>query len=475
MAKWLTVFIIIIILLTTFLKASYLDLTPLFGDEALYCHLGYLLATKPFIPALDYAVNHWKDAPGLLLADALSLRLLPFLSPILACRLVPVFFSMLSAFVLYAIVQLLIPDKRVHLLTILFYLFNPFNFFFDRTNLMDVPLVFYSLLFFYLSLSYLKGGSRKKLIFLSVSFIFMVLTKFNAFLMIPPVFIFLVLWLKRFRYAKTYLLTILFISMIIVFLTFFLTQIWETVFYHTSKSFSLSDIFLRPLFTMKLMLSWYRQFLTPWGLLLILVGIHYGFRLRLSAIVFTLLWFLLFYAVVSETIFPRYLLMTLPFMALLVGLNAPKKFLLAISLILLVFYFTNDVKILANPKEASLATEVHYEYFDDWSSGAGMKMLIYYLEQTPKERSVILIPSDYEGLWYITKRSYAPLLTISEEIFSKEDIDVNLNKHAKEKILIIATPYHDWIEKNLESRRKNLIFASNGFQRNSILLYEVSQ
>ena len=465
---------LLFICIITGLKALFLKRTPLFGDEALYCFLGLKFLNTPLASAWKYGTIFWKDAPGLLLLNALSLKLFGQMNPIFACRMTSVICSGFSAIVFYRIAIFISKNKKASLIATILLLLNPFSFFFDRTSLMDAPLVTFILLFLYFSLRFLKSGKWRYFIGTILALILMFMTKFNSLLILP--YTFYLMYGQDFNtaYKKKYLFSVFIITGILIFYTAATTKIWETVFYHVDSSLALEDLFTRTERNIKLIMSWLAQFLSLPILGLFFWGFLEGIKRQKTNIVLISPFFFLIYAVTSLTLFARYLLFILPFFFLTISFVESRRIGKLLLYGLLIYFIWNDSLILISPEKAALAKEVKFEFFQDWGSGIGTQILFKQLLNFSGISSKLIIPIDLLGLVSISNIAYAPNYKI-ETITVSNSTELEQLLKNKEQYLIITTIQHEWMNKPLSLyKNTKLLFTTNSRQRNAVLLYEKS-
>lgn len=473
-AGWFSLFPLFFILFATGIKSLFLDTTPLFGDEALYCYLGYRLYSNPFLQAFDITVNHWKDAPGLPLMNAINFGIFGQSYPIQTCRFVSVVASFVAGVVFLQLVRLFTSNKRVWFASLAFFLLNPFSFFFDRTSLMDAPLVSFVLLFFYFSLIFFKKGKVIYLLLALVSFVFMFFTKFNSLLVLPVIFSFPLLQPQRYRFRRSYYVLVLAALSIVVWMTAYFTKTWETVFYHINDSRNLFSVLSKIAQNIRLITSWYAQVLTPLALVLIFFGFISAFAKKLYSLAFTLPFLVLFYAVVSQNLFPRYFLFTLPFIAILIGFAVRSRWGMLGFLVLMLTFIWGDFQIIFNPYKAPLAHETRYQFFTDWSSGIGAKKAVEYFSKQSKYKPFkVLVPIDLQGLFSMTKLAYVPESVFTYLFFPDKNTMIQLlENYSDSNIFIVSTPSHNWVlEAIMEIDYIQKLYKTNGNERNSIFIY----
>lgn len=474
----MTFWAVLFLLLSTVAKITELTRTPFFGDEALYCYLGLKFIREPFWNALSTAVNYWKDAPGLLLLNAISLRIFGQTNPILSCRLTGVFSSLVSGTTFYYALKFInIPD-RVRITALLFLLINPFSFFFDRTSLMDTPLLTFILFFLVASVVYLKHGSTWRLGMALFGYILAFLTKFNAVIILPLVLVVSRIATHR-AYRRIFATGLVLTTILLVVASYLYTNVWETVFYHMdTNNLSLESNLIRMFKNLKAIIVWYSEFLTPATLFILVWGIVNAVRRKHYYAFTSLIFLILFYSVVSGNLFPRYLLITLPLISLLVGYVAYSRLGFATIMVLLIIFSIRDMRIVMTPNSAPIARHTKYEFFEDWGSGIGTEKLFKYFKTRPGQMPhALLAPTDLEGLFSIEKEMQVPKTSVILVFYrDTSDIENYLLTSGNKKIYLATTPFHerfvDYVNKISNTTK---ILETNGMERNSILLYDVTQ
>ena len=92
-----------LVVLVAAIKLLFLDRTPFFGDEGLYCYLGYQMQQGWGVFWRE-TIFVWKDAPLLPILNGWAL-LIPGLSPIFACRGTVVVMAAIGALFLWGITR----------------------------------------------------------------------------------------------------------------------------------------------------------------------------------------------------------------------------------------------------------------------------------------------------------------------------------------------------------------------------------
>ena len=148
--RW-TVTLVVLVTLVRFIN---LLKTPVFGDEGLYCYLGYQINHLPPPDSVNLVVNFWKDAPLLPLLNAIALKLFPFAPPLWTCRAAVTVISGMGAIILFSLGGWW---------AFFFYSLNPFSFFVDGTILMEPVLNVAILAFMAATLAAMKQSTKLSL------------------------------------------------------------------------------------------------------------------------------------------------------------------------------------------------------------------------------------------------------------------------------------------------------------------------
>jgi len=373
----------------------------------------------------------WKDAPLLPILNGWAL-LIPGLSPIFACRGTVVVMAAIGALFLWGITR--------NWWVLIFYLLNPFNFFIDRTSLMES--VFVTMVLFYLW-TVLRG--KKFLSIAAVGLLFA--AKQSALIALPfP-------WLLEGKLKKNTLIT-MGLGVFFAVLLKLTTPLWDTAQMHVSVVVDISRIKQN----LWLMENWIIQYLEWPGMLVVVLGGVMAVHKRRFGVISILVLIGGVYGFTGFRLFPRYLLVMMPFMAMLVGEVAKYKWgKISIALVLLIFIH-KDWMILTAPKGAAIAKEDHYQFWEDWSSGLGTKAAVDYLRGENYSGS-LWVPQDLKGMWIITQLSYAPGRRWDEHFYT-------LAEEIGKSGWIINTSHH-------QIKRGELVFVSNGEARNSVRIEKI--
>ncbi len=427
------------VIIVTVIKLLFLERTPLFGDEGLYCYLGYQMQQQGLQRGLQETLFMWKDAPLLPMLNSLSL-MIPNVSPVMACRGVVVVTAGIGGFILYLLTQ--------NLWVLIFYLLNPFNVFTDRTNLMEPVFVTTVLFYCWVVLK------EKKYLGL-VAVVLMFLAKQSAILILPVPFLLRPNRLKVHWWLMGF-------GVLVGGLFKLTTPLWDTAAMHAS----LNVDFDRIRQNMWLMGSWMKQYIEVPGLVLIAIGGLVTVMNKRFGLLIPLLLFGVVYAVAGYTLFPRYLLVLLPFMAWLVAEVTRFTWGKIITIGVMMLFLHKDYLILVEPERAPISLEDHYQFFEDWGSGGGTRKAVEYLKNL-KFSGNLFVPQDIKGLWVVTQLSYTPTADWRVEFYAPP---VEITRPG----LLISTIHHQSILNPLRSKlQTKSLFSSNGDARNSVKIEEI--
>ncbi len=431
--------------------------TPVFGDEGLYCYLGYQINRLPVKDSSNLVLNIWKDAPLLPVINAVALRLFPSPAPLWTCRAAVTIAAGLGAVTLFGIGGWG---------AMLFYLLNPFNFFLDRTVLMEPVLNTAMLGFLSMSLLAMRRGTRKLMILTGLTTALVLTAKQTGILVLPIPFIIALLRRKRFPYFKQVLVTTVVVASGLIWLALRTTRLWDTAAMHTTTTVSI----LRIKNNLGLMGKWLIQYWSWWVIPVVILGWRSRWALMAT-------YFVLVFATLGWSLFPRYLLIVVPFVALIAGQAAKNLAGKIMFTILLVIFVRRDVTILLQPDKARLALETRYQFFEDWGSGLGTKVAVEWLRgQELSGSTVLLVPQDIQGLWVMSQLSFAPQINLATNFYTNDKSLIDqIEAYDNKPILLVATAHH-WQLVNLVKQKYTLqrLLATHGDNRNSVTIDKIN-
>ena len=401
----------------------------------------------------NLVLNFWKDAPLLPVANAMALSFFPSPAPLWTCRAAVTLISGIGAIILF---------NMGGWWALIFYLLNPFSFFLDRTVLMEPVLNTAVLGFMSMSLWAMKRATKKALMLTGIATVLMLSAKQTAILVLPIPLMFAWFNKSKYRHWKEAAVVIGATGLIMVGLAVKFTLLWDTAAMHMNVSLD----WLRIKTNVWLMANW---LIAYWTWLMVPV-IILGWR---SKWLLVIAYFMSIFAAVGWTLFPRYLLVIVPFVSLIAGQaakNTVGKFLL---LGLLAIFVRRDITILLAPEKAVIARETRYQFFEDWGSGAGTKMALGWLGQQQLDlKTVLFVPQDIQGLWVMSTLSFAPQLNLSTKFYTTDANllnQVEANQHRP--IFLIATTHHGQLVNLVKQKyMSNRLFTTNGDNRNSVTI-----
>jgi len=463
------------VLLITFFGLIQINQTPLFSDEAYYCHISEQFSQSSFFYNWNLAVNQFFVAPLVLIVQGFSLKITPSqVSPIAACRSVSVFAGAISAFAIYLLMKELTKNRFTQLAAGFFVLLNPFSFFANRTSLQEPTMVAFVSLTTYL----LVKSKRNFRLFIAalITFGLAFLSKITALIALPGM-----LWLS-FRSAgnqvwqkqipKTLLLIVT--VTIMFFWSYQYTNLWDVVGYHTNKDVNLAQVTKRFWTNMHLSKSWYQQYLTPLFFVSALLGSWQLFKKKQYQWLFFLASIIILSAISVDSYFPRFLLITLPFWAIIIGFSTKYRIGKLVLALMLVVYAINDWKIVYSPAAAKLASEDYFQFYQDWTSGKGVRSALGFvsLNSTP---IFLLVPADLSYSFRLQQKSYYPDAEIEFIVISDRETLSSLAKTDDSSNMLIAiTSHHNWLRQLAESEfNLEQIYSTHDQTSKSVHLFKL--
>ena len=448
---------IVLAVLVTLVRLINLLETPVFGDEGLYCYLGYQINQLPAKQSIDLVLNFWKDAPLLPLLNAAALKLSPFVPPLWICRAAVTITAGLGSIILFSLGGWWAG---------LFYLLNPFNFFLDRTILMEPVLNTVMLAFIAVALAAMKRGTKLLLILSAFSTGLLLAAKQTGMLVLPIPLVWALLKRRQFPYLKQVSAVIVITAMGMIGLALTTTKLWDTAAMHTTTVLSLPRLKTN----LWLIGNWLIQYWTWWVTPMIILGWRWKWIL-------TVAYFILTFALFGWTLFPRYLLIVVPFVALLAGQAAKNPVGKTLLIILLVIFVNRDITILFEPERARLARETRYQFFEDWGSGRGTKFALEWLDvQQLAPQTILLVPQDIQGLWIISQLSFTPEINLVTNFYTNDYNLIAQIEANRDKIifLVATTQQNQWIKLAKDRYELTRLLATHGDNRYSITIDRIN-
>ena len=387
---------LVLILVITGLRLVNLTQTPIFGDEAAYCWSGYQMAHQGVKITWEELVNQDHIAPGLSLVQGGLVKLLPQVSPIWLCRSVSVIAAGITGGLIFWLAKSLSSSWQVRWGAVLFWMINPFNFFNDRTGLQEPLLNLFSVM---LAVLAWWGISRKQWlgwVGAGGALILATLTKLTSLMLVPGWVSWLVLE-KRLNLKPRLLLSggLIMVSFILVWWIKQFTNLWSIFGYHSYAGINLIGLVNRGVTNLRLTGSWYNQYLSPGFWLVATLGLVKMIRSGQWPVGLIMGPILASYILLADSYFPRMLLVTLPVWAIIVGYGLVNRIGVLVFGLMLVIFGINDIKIIARPAEARLAREDYFQFYQDWTSGQGIKQSVEAVLSQP-EINTVIVPADLE-------------------------------------------------------------------------------
>jgi len=403
-------------IVSVFLITRIVNLTslPVFGDEGIYIRWSQIIRsveTLRFIPLTDgkQPFFMWLSVPFLKI----------FSDPLFAVRLLSVFSGLgLMLAIIFTVSLIFHLPKSTNITTLLknvftsipyhaflagiLYILLPFSYFFDRLALADTLLSFFGVLALFFTILLAKYSRLDISLILGAVLGLSWLTKSPAiYFSVLSFFTFLVLN-KKIRHIYLPIISIL-ISQVIYSILRLGPQFHQIALRNSDYIWKLSDVLPHPFDPLIPHLldtaNIYQLYISiPIMLLFIFLNIKYFKTFKLYNFILIGWWLL---PLISNSIFAkvytaRYVLYTLPpFIILLSTLlaNFKAKYLLFLLLIPNIFTI---YKLNTNPFGFK-ATSTELGYFQDWTSGWGIKPVADYLISRSKSANVIVGTEGYFG------------------------------------------------------------------------------
>jgi len=441
--KKFIIFGLLIIALFFVVRLVNLTILPIFADEAIYIRWSQVMRAEPtlrFLPLSDgkQPLFMWLTIPFLKI----------FSDPLLAGRFLSVLAGLGSLVGITLIAWLLFKEKRIVLMTALFYAVVPFFVFFDRLALVDSLLAMFSLWLCGLSLLLIRyqrwdlamvtgmilGGAlltKSPAIFFALFLPAALLSSFAPLSgasegfrstkeeKIPRMSIRGASFLPFKK--KNNFLKILALWMIVWLFGFglynFLLRLGPgfqmIAIRNKDYLFSLKEILSHPLDPLKPHFGDLRQWLPnllTWPIFWASIGgILVGLRKKLKITLFLLIWFvipLLAQAVFAKVFTPRYILFTvwplLLFAAffldwLCVKMKRKSWIIIILFLIFLIPAFNYDWLLLFNPERAPLPRNLRNGHLEEWTAGQGLKESAVFFKERARDGSVFVGTEGFFG------------------------------------------------------------------------------
>lgn len=424
---------------------------------------------------LQQTIHVWKLAPLLSLVNSVALTL-P-LTPTSACRGGVAFISAFGAFGFWLMSCRVFSSTFSRLLLLALCLTNPFSFFAERTNLMEPVLVAMALLFIALIFIHTTHPKRVTRLLVVIFLLLMLLAKQNGFLFLPIPFLLLWPHRKKLPHFFTTALWVIPLGFAEFLLLTRLTPLWHTVQIHANFDLTSAHAWLQFKQNTWLLANWLRQYWGTLGMISLFSGMILGLIRKQWSIFLVVVLLVVPTILFGITIFPRYLLLVIPFFVLFLG-NLTRHALGQLILILLLFVFVfKDYTIIVHPAQAKIALEDHYQFFVDWGSGIGAEAAIKFLRFHQLSRELLLlVPHDLIGSWVILQQTYAPDTRVHTYFYTgSDDINLQLGEiDLSRPVWLLTSSHHLDATAAIRSQYRPLpLFVSNGEASNSVRIEQL--
>ena len=400
---WVVVAGLGILVLGLILRLIHLTIIPVFADEAIYIRWSQIMASEPTLRFLPLS-----DGKQPLFMWILMFYVKRMSDPLLAGRLLSVASGLGSMLGLFLLTYHIFKSKLAAIFASILWAVSPLSLFFDRMALVDSMLTCFGIWTLYLSLITAESLRLDMAMLTGFALGFAGLTKSPAlfFAALIPVSVIL---LKKPKDLLKYtgLLAVIYI---IAFAMYNIQRLGPNFNLLTSRTgdyvFPLSRIFVYPTdpirYNLPTTFSWLFA-MGPIGLLLLaIVGVVLNYKKHARYILILGAWFLaplLFEAEYTRSFTLRYVLFLVPPLYVFAAsafdkLNSKWKYLTALIFIIFVVQAgVFDFHLLTNPEKADFPTRERSGYFQEWTSGIGIKEAADYIRnkhnEDPNKRIIV--------------------------------------------------------------------------------------
>ncbi len=401
--KWVILAGIVILSFGFALRVFHLTIIPVFADEAIYIRWSQIMASEPTLRFLPLSDGKQPFFMWILMFYVKHLH-----DPLFAGRLLSAVSGIGSMVGLFFLTYYIFKSKLAALFASILWAVSPITLFFDRMALVDAMLTCFGIWTLYMSLIVADTLRLDMAMILGFILGFAGLTKSPAlfFAALIPVSVILLRKPKDiFKYAG-----LLIVSYVIAFGMYNIQRLGPNFALLTSRTsdyvFPLSRIFVYPTdpirYNLPTTLSWLIA-MGPTGLLLLaLAGIAFNFKKQTKYVLILGAWFLaplLFEAEFTKSFTLRYLLFLIPPLYVFAGAAFVKlknawKYLPLVFLAIFLFQAgIFDYFLLTNPQKANFPQRERSGYFQEWTSGIGIKQVADYIRakhnENPAKRIII--------------------------------------------------------------------------------------
>lgn len=366
---------------------------PFFTDESSYVYTAMLIKEN-LVKNWGLTLNLPVVKPPLFFLLIIFFENI-FSNPLLAGRLVSVFFGAVTLLGLYLLTKNLF-DKKMAFFAAILYILSPFALTYDRLALMDSAMAAFSVWILFMTMKFIE---KKKLIYLFILILLCTLALFTKqsgkFFLIMLPFVPLILGGKK-NIKIALVLVFISVSSYLIYLfvlgrsqNFLFYNNFEKTYFNLSPEIAISNF--------KAILSWIKSYF-PLIFIFIPFSVLYMFiKNKRLGLVLTFWTFvpIVISAGVGQYFFPRYLLpsivLFIPFLALLF-----KKYLILFLSVVPSLIF--DYYILTDPSKAPYHFNERDQFISGWPSGYGVKEA-YETILSQDNKSLVLVEGDNGHLY----------------------------------------------------------------------------
>jgi 4-amino-4-deoxy-L-arabinose transferase-like glycosyltransferase len=487
-----------------------LTIVPIFTDEALYLRWAQWGMGEPskyfFISLLDgkQPLFIWLTYPFLAVMK----------DPLIAGRLVSVVSGLFTVIFLYLTANLIFQNKKIALLSSLFYIVFPFAVVNDRLALYDSLLSMLCIVSIYFQIRLVKKTELKTTALLGIFMGLGFLTKSSAsfFLMFAPLPLFFLKeqnfksflnWLKYFILSVIIAITIS--SILYISPLHGMVKTKNEVFLLSFSQF-LSNPFYGFLGNIKGLISYFPPYFSNVWITMILLAMFIeaarilifilknGLKLKIKTMEkrlkdefsITYLFALFFFPFISlaffaKIIYPRFIyFMTIPLLIILAYytnwlIEKIKWPILKFIIVIFIFSFSgyNSILILTNPSAAYLPKADSEQLLNSWPAGFGVKEVVDYIELRPVNTQIYIGTEGTEGLFphaleiYLYKNQNVQI----KGYWPVEDIPLEVRDIAKIRETYFI--YKDTLNPKPQINVKEVLRVRRGIGENWLVLLRV--
>lgn len=404
---WIVLIGLVLIVFGFLLRLFHLTIIPVFADEAIYIRWSQIMASEPTLRFLPLS-----DGKQPLFMWILMLYVKRLVDPLFAGRVLSAISGIGSMVGLFLLTHHIFKSKWAALFAVFFWAISPLALFFDRMALVDSMLTALGIWVLYLSLLTAESLRLDLAMLTGFALGFASLTKSPAlfFAALIPISVIL---LKKPKGLLKYF-GLLLVTYAIAFSMYNIQRLGPNFALLTSRTgdyvFPLSRIITNPTdpirYNLPTTFSWLFA-MGPVGLVLLaLIGVVINCKQYKKYIVILGIWFLaplLFEAEYTRSFTLRYILFLMPplyvFAASAFNAIANRwKYLILLAFIAFVLQASVfDWFLLTNPEKANFPQRERAGYFQEWTSGIGIKESADYIRNVRKDNPTKKIVVGTEG------------------------------------------------------------------------------